>query len=62
MGDDQMSGPNGMAIQCQRKLAELEAEEADCTDRRRKKEIKRQMRQLRDLLRFAKTRAGYTGS
>lgn len=55
-------GPNGMALLCEHKLDELAAEKADCKDRQRRREINQHMHQLRELLRFAKSRAGYTGS
>lgn len=53
------SGPNGMALLCEHKLDELAAERAECKDRKRKQAINRHMHTLRDLLRFAKSRAGY---
>ena len=51
-----------MALLCEHKLDELAAEKAECRDRQRMREINKHMHQLRELLRFAKSRAGYTGN
>ncbi|RVQ65729.1 hypothetical protein EKN06_12400 [Croceicoccus ponticola] len=55
-------GPNGLALLCEHKLDELVAEKAECTDRQRVRAINKHMHTLRELLRFAKSRAGYTGN
>lgn len=53
------SGPNGMARMCEDRLAELVRQAAASVDAAELKAIKRQTKVVRDLLRFAKSRAGY---
>jgi hypothetical protein len=57
--DKYPSGPNGMARFCEDRIAELEAAKAECRTREARRPINQHLHTLRDLLRFAKSRAGY---
>lgn len=52
-------GPNGMAIVCRDKLAEIKAELEACTDKDQRKALNKHAHLLRRLIRFCETRAGY---
>lgn len=54
------SGPDGMAALCRDRIAELEALKAKAA-RSERAGINRQLHTCRTLLKFATTRAGYTG-
>lgn len=53
-------GPGGMARECRARIAELEAERTKLPHGQRGA-INGRLRMLRQILRFATTRAGYTG-
>lgn len=52
-------GPNGLARFCEDRIAELESAKAECRTRDERSPINKHLFTLRDLLRFAKSRAGY---
>ncbi|MBV1692180.1 hypothetical protein KRR38_33655 [Novosphingobium sp. G106] len=56
---DYPPGPNGMAQLCEDRIAELEAKRAAAKTRAERKPINRQLHTVRQLLRFAVSRAGY---
>lgn len=56
--DDYPPGPNGMARHCEDRIAELVAAKAEYRTRAERRPINQHLT-LRDLLRFAKSRAGY---
>lgn len=57
--DDYERGPNGMARLCEDRIAELEAERAECRTRDERRPINQQLHTARQMLRWCKTRAGY---
>ena len=57
--DDYPSGPNGMALACQDRIAELEVQKAVCESRAERRSINQQLHDTRRMLDWCKTRAGY---
>lgn len=53
------SGPNGLARLCEDRIAELIEQRAECQSSAERKPINKHLHTLRELLRFAKSRAGY---
>jgi len=60
--DDYLGGPDGMARMCADRLEELKSWKADAKTRAERSTINKQMRSLRMMLAWCKTRAGYTGA
>ena len=58
---DYPRGPNGMARLLEARIAELEAQKLECLTRAERRPINQRMHQLRDLLAWCRTRAGYEG-
>jgi len=52
------AGPYGIAKSCEARIAKLEAEK-DALPRSKHKAINRRLRELRDLMEWCRTRAGY---
>ena len=52
-------GPNGMAIVCRDKLAEIKTELEVCTDKEQRKALNKHAHLLKRLIRFCETRVGY---
>lgn len=52
-------GPNGMALELEARIAELEAAKGDCRTRTARRTINKRLFAMRGLLRWCKTRAGY---
>jgi hypothetical protein len=57
--DDYPSGPTGMARYLEARLDEMEGQKRECRFRDERRPINQQMHQLKDLLRWCKTREGY---
>ena len=57
-----MDGPNGLAEVIRDKLVDIAAELDVCTDRRQRKALNQHAHMIKGMLRWCKTRAGYTGS
>lgn len=55
-------GPNGMARFCEDRIAEMLEQREACRTREERKPINQHLHTVRDLLRFAKSRAGYEAS
>jgi len=58
--DDYPRGPNGMALFVAHRIAELEAALADHPTRDARRPINKHLHTLRGMLRWCKSRAGYT--
>lgn len=56
--EDYPRGPNGLAALCRDSIAELEAKR-DALPRSERKPVNRRLHEVRKLLRFCETRAGY---
>ncbi len=54
-----LSGPNRMADTIRDRLDDLGAELEECSERKERSRINKEMHRLKDLLRWCETRAGY---
>jgi hypothetical protein len=60
--NDYPPGPNGLALLCADRIAELEQERAIAATRDEKRAINKHLHLCRDMLRWCKTRAGYVST
>lgn len=61
-GAEHPQGPDGMAMKCRARLANLKERKAACRTRAERRSVNRQIHMVQDLLNWCETRAGYTGS